>query len=99
MKNFNKQTFIISTVLTGFLLVPCFYAAWGDDEETLGSNIILLTLSKLFYIFRFPTHTIFWKFFSFNTGLFIVGLILNCMIYGLLLERTISIFKFKKSKV
>jgi hypothetical protein len=96
MKNFDKKTFIISTVLIGLLLIPCFFAAWGEDEGTLGSNMILVTLSKLFYILRFPTHTLFWKLFSFNAGLFMVGLILNCMFYGLIIERTISFLKFKK---
>jgi hypothetical protein len=98
MKNFNKQTFIISTVLVGLLLVPCFFAAWGDDEGTLDSNIIWVTLSKLFYILRFPTHTLFWKLFSMNITLFFIGLILNCMFYGLLIERSFSLFKLSKAK-
>jgi len=70
MKNFDKKTFIISTVLIGLLLIPCFFAAWGEDEGALGNNIVLMTLSKLFYVLRFPTHTLFWEIFSFNAGLF-----------------------------
>ena len=98
MKNFNKQTFIISTVLIGLLLIPSFLAEWANDEGTLGINIILLTLSKLFYVIRFPTHTLFWKLFSSNAGFYMIGLILNCLFYGLLIERTIPLFNFKKAK-
>lgn len=98
MKNFNKQTFIVSTVLVGLLLIPCFFAAWGDDEGTLGNNIIWVTLSKLFYILRFPTHTLFWKLFSINGILFFAGLIINCMFYGLIIERIVFLFKLSKAK-
>lgn len=98
MKNFNKQTFIVSTVLVRLLLIPSFFAAWGDDEGTLGNNLIWVTLSKLFYILRFPTHTLFWKLFSFNGILFLAGLIINCMFYGLIIESIIFIFKLSKAK-
>ena len=98
MKNFNKQTFIISTVLVGLLLIPCFLAAWSDDEGIIGNNIIWGTLSKLFYFLRFPTHTLFWKLFSVNGILFFAGLIINCMLYGLIIERVISLFKLSKAK-
>jgi hypothetical protein len=38
MNNFNKQTFFIATLILGFLLIPSFLAAWGDEEGTLGNN-------------------------------------------------------------
>jgi hypothetical protein len=98
MKHFNKRTFLNSTIIVGLLLIPCFFAAWGDDEGTLGTNSFWVTLSKLFYILRFPTHTLFWKLFSFNAALFIIGLVINCMFYGLLFERTIFLLKFTKAK-
>ena len=98
MRHFSKHTFFIATVTVGLLLIPCFLAAWGDDEGTLGTNIFWLILSKLFYVLRFPTHTLFWKLFSFNAGLFVLGLILNCMFYGLIIERSILTFKLKKTK-
>lgn len=96
MKNFNKFAFIASSVFVGLLLIPCFFAAWANDEGTLGSNIIWVTMSKLFYILRFPTHTLFWDFFSFNATLFFVGLMVNCIFYGLLIERTIFYLTFTK---
>lgn len=87
LKTISYKRFWFSTILTGLLLIPCFFAAWAEDEGTLGNNILLVTFSKLFYILRFPTHTLFWNFFSYNAGLFITGLILNCIFFGLLIER------------
>ena len=88
MKYFSKVTFIIATALFGLLLVPSFLAASGEDEGTLGTNIILVAFAKLFYILRFPTHTLLWTFFS-KSGVtvFFIGLIINCFFYGLLTER------------
>ena len=96
IRNFNRQTFINTTIIVGLLLVLSFLAAWGEDEGTLGTNIFWVTFAKLFYILRFPTHTLLWTIFS-NGGatIYFVGLIINCMFYGLLTERLISLFKAK----
>ena len=93
MRNFNKRFFLFASVLIGLLLIPCFIAAWGEDEGTLGNNIFLVALSKTFHILRFPTHVLFWKFFSHNGGLYLGGLILNCMFFGLAIERAIYTLK------
>ena len=94
MKKFSKGTFIIATILFGLLLIPSFLAAWGEDEGTLGTNIILVTFAKLFYILRFPTHTLLWTVFSENGAtIYFVGLIINCFFYGLLTERLIYFIK------
>ncbi len=94
MKKFSKQTFIISTVLFGLLLIPCFLAAWGEDEGTLGTNIFLLAFAKLFYILRFPTHTLFWTLITKGGAfMFFAGLFINCIFYGLLTERFIRLVK------
>ena len=96
MKNFNKQTFIIATVLFGLLLIPSFLAAWAEDEGTIGTNVIWLTFAKLFYVLRFPTHTLLWTLFS-NGGLvYFAGLLINCMFYGFLTERLLSVIKRKR---
>ena len=94
MKYFSKVTFIIATALFGLLLVPSFLAASGEDEGTLGTNIILVAFAKLFYILRFPTHTLLWTFFcKSGATVFFVGLIINCFFYGLLTERIIYFIK------
>ena len=96
MKNFSKRTFIISTVVFGLLLVPSFIAAWAEDEGTLGTNIIWMTFAKLFYVLRFPTHTLLWTLISKGGAtIYFGGLLINCMFYGLITERLFSLFKTK----
>ncbi len=94
MKNINKQTIYISTVVFGFLLIPSFLAAWGEDEGTLGTNIIWVTFAKLFYVLRFPTHILLWPLIT-KCGaiIFFSGLLINCLFYGLLTERLIYYIK------
>lgn len=96
IRNFNWQTFINATIIVGILLIPSFLAAWGEDEGTLGTNIFWATFAKLFSVLRFPTHTLLWSIFL-NGGatIYFVGLIINCVFYGLLTERLFSLFKAK----
>ena len=97
MKHFNKQTFIIVTVLFGLLLVPAFMASWAEDEGTLGTNIVWTTFAKLFYLLRFPTHTLLWSLFSCGgETIYFVGLAINCLFYGFITERIISCIKHKR---
>lgn len=98
MENFNKQTFIVSTVFVGLLLIPSFLAAWAYDEGTLGDNLILVSLSRFFHVLRFPTHILFWELFSGNGLLFLGGLLLNCIFYGLAIERVVFLFKHFRAK-
>jgi hypothetical protein len=98
MKKFNKALFIISTWTCGLLLIPSYLAAFGEDEGTLGTNIFWVTFSKLFYILRFPTHTLLWSIFSSNGWLFILGLGLNCVFYGLVIERLFYVLKNYKKR-
>ena len=96
IKNFKRQTFINISIIVGLLLMPSFLAAWAEDEGTLGTNILWVTFAKLFYVLRFPTHTLLWTIFSNgSTTIYFIGLIINCMFYGLLIERLISLFKAK----
>lgn len=87
MKKFSGRVFIISTWLFILLLIPSFIAGFGEDEGTLGTNIIWIMFAKLFYILRFPTHTLFWSVVTKNTVFYFGSLAFNCMLYGLLLER------------
>jgi hypothetical protein len=98
MNNFNKQTFSIATFIFGILLIPSFFAAWGNEEGTLGNNQLYVAPCKLFNILHFPTHSLLWEFFSLNPGNYIIGLLINCMFYGLLIERSVFVFKLTRSK-
>lgn len=72
-------------------------AAWGEDEGNK-LNLFWLFFAKLFYILRFPTHVLFWGFLTKHGGsYFILGLIVNCFFYGLVVERLFSLRK-KKSE-
>lgn len=100
----RKLNFSLIFIITAFLLVltiPSFFAAWAEDEGTLGSNFIWRLFAKLFLILRFPTHTLLWTFFS-NGGFFVylAGLLINCLFYAFLFERFISFanIQLKKNK-
>ncbi len=88
MKNINKSTVYIATVVFGLLLIPSFLSAWAEDEGTLGTNIIWVTFAKLFDVLRFPTHTLLWTLIAKSDAtMFFCGLLINCLFYGLLTER------------
>jgi hypothetical protein len=94
MKNFNKRIFKKSIIIVGILLFFSFLAAWQIDEGWTSAEVgpVTATLSKLFNILRFPTHALFWNFFSGNAVLFFLGLFINCIFYGFIIERIISLF-------
>ena len=88
---------MIATAIFGMLLIPSYLAAWAEDEGTLGTNIIWVTFAKLFYILRFPTHTLLWTLFSSSGAtIYFAGLIINCLFYGFIMERLISFVKHRR---
>ncbi|MGG9963573.1 hypothetical protein [Ferruginibacter sp. SUN106] len=95
MKKFNSVTFIIAVFITGILTAISFFAAFAEDEGTLGGNVIGVILARLFYIFRFPTHTLFGIIFSGSGSLLVLGLFINCLFYGLIIERIGSLLTDK----
>ena len=72
-------------------------AAAARDEGTGGDGIIVKALEQLFYLFRFPTHTLFFQ--IMNGSMFFVGLFLNCLFYGFVIERLFSFNKKKKNEL
>ena len=94
---FNFKTFLLTTIVCGILTFVTLIAAAARDEGTGGNGLLTITLEKLFYIFRFPTHTLFFQFM--NGSMFFIGLIINCLFYGLVTERISSFYKSKESKV
>lgn len=99
MKNFSKSTFAISTIIFGLLLIPSFLAAFGEDEGTLQAGSFWIIFARLFYVLRFPTHTLLWALISKGGATFFLGgLLLNCLFYGLLTERLFSLFKTKSNE-
>jgi hypothetical protein len=97
MRKFNPLVFIISSILVGVLTYTSFIAGMAQRGDNLDSFFVKL-FAPLFYIFRFPTHTLF----NFGRGggdsLYWIGLLINSIFYGLLIERFFSLSK-KKSKI
>lgn len=96
-KNFNFAIFFIATFLIGLLTIITFLFAAAADEGTGGVSTISLIMAKLFYILRFPTHTILWETFSNGSGFF-SGLLINCLLYGFLIERIVAFIKLNTTK-
>jgi hypothetical protein len=98
MKKFNLVIFLISVIVIGVLTFVSFLAAFAIDEGNK-LNMIWLFFSKLFYVLRFPTHTLFWAFLTRHEGptIYLMGLFINCIFYALLIERIFSLFN-KRSK-
>lgn len=71
------------------LTVVTLIAAAARDEGTGGDGVIVKTLEKLFHIFRFTTHTLVFQFM--NGSMFLIGLLFNCLFYGLFIERFLSL--------
>jgi hypothetical protein len=97
ISKFNFKTFLITTIICGIFTFVTLIAAAARDEGTGGNGIITITLEKIFYLFRFPTHTLFFQFM--NGSMFFVGLFINCLFYGLVIERISSFYKSRESKL
>ena len=56
-------------------------------------------LPWLFYMFRFPTHTLFWDSFNPSSGMYRTGLVINIFFWSIILERIFyliqRLFKFQ----
>jgi hypothetical protein len=97
-KNFNVTIFSVVTFIIGLLTLVTFVFAAAVDEGTSNLNPISLLIADLYFLFRFPTHTLFEKLFLNNAGAFFVGLFINCLFYGFLIERVVAIIKLKNIK-
>jgi hypothetical protein len=95
IKNFNMFVFLISTIIVGLLLIPSFFAAFIEDEGTLRPGATFwIFFARLFDVIRFPTHTLLWPMIT-AAGPFTYfgGLFINCMFYGLVVERITSLLR------
>jgi len=95
MKSFSPLRFIILIIIIGGLTFFSFLTAFGKDEGTLGNNFFLNSIADTFYIFRFPTHVLFWKYMTGSS--FFLGLFINILFYAVVIETTIIILKKRKN--
>jgi hypothetical protein len=97
LKSFNFSRFITSSFVIGALTFFSLLIAAAKDEGTLGNNLFLNFMADSFYIFRFPTHVLFWRFLIDNGwSLFLLGLFINVIFYASLIEVVINFFKNRK---
>ena len=88
MKRFNSGFFIVVTIIMAGFAYLTFREAYARDEGRIGQGLIRNLLADMFNIMRFPTHNLLsnWSEVPLN---FSVGLIINCLLYALVLERTL----------
>ena len=66
-------------------------AAWGQDEGTLGTGLILTLLADSFSFFRQPAYGLYKVLNIKNSGLFLPLLTVNIFFWALLTERFITL--------
>ena len=96
LKSFNPLRFIIVNIVIGGLTFFSFLTAFGKDEGTLGNNFFLNFMANTFYVFRFPTHVLFWKYM--DGGAFFLGLFINIIFYAIFIEIIISFLTRRRQK-
>ena len=93
MKHFKPQVFLYVFLFLAMLTAFGFVAVFGIEEGTLPPTLFWRIGEKLFFILRFPTHTIL-EVFVLKGGWFVftTGLLLNCLLYAFISERLYSLF-------
>ena len=86
--SFKPLIFISAIPIFGIFTFITLLAAGAVDEGTDGNSALIQALAKLFYIFRFPMHTIFFNFMA--GSFFFLGLGINCLFYSFITERIVS---------
>ncbi|WP_026209739.1 hypothetical protein [Cytophaga aurantiaca] len=94
---FNVVLFILLLLFFWILIFVALIAAAAEDEGTIGTNPVWIIFAKLFYILRFPTHTLLWEFITNGRMyLFLSGLVFNGLFYAFITERITSFILLKK---
>src|ERR1700744_5623663 len=91
-KRASRQKKLLPNILIAALLILCvltifsFFAGMTNDQK--GTLCIFL-----FSILRFPTHTLFWGYFTkASTTIYFLGLLFNDLLYAVLIERIYTCF-------
>lgn len=98
MKNFNLRIFVTSSLLIGLGTFISMMSGWDLSESASKTDLFWYILSKSFYVFIWPLTTIHWltKWEPSNFSFLVCGIILNCFLNGLIIER---IFALRKKTV
>lgn len=88
MRHFNSRWFFVLTVLLAVVAYLSFNSAYARDEGSLGKDFIHNFFADAFNVMRFPTHVLL-PVLTRTPVYFVLGLITNCLLYSLALERII----------
>ena len=93
---FSWKVYLILTVILAVLGANSFLTVWAIDEGNIDGNHFIADLFvKTFYIFSFPiTSIVNYHYFLRHV---LESVILESMLYALILERIISVFKKRGS--
>ncbi len=90
-KRFNIYLYLLTVISLVILTTVSLIATAGLEEGTARGKLIEF-FASVFPFFRFPTHTLFNNILS-GFPSFMGGLIVNCLLYALVIERLIFFFK------
>jgi len=94
MKNFSFSVFIISAHVFGLLAFLSFITSVSFFEGTAGTGFFFEMSSKSFYIFTFPIINLLSLLgIKLVFPFVLTGIVIDCLLYGILIERIFSLFK------
>ncbi|WP_282081110.1 hypothetical protein [Aquimarina algiphila] len=100
MTRINFHIFSLSVIVLSVLMTYSVMAEYVSEEGTLSSNTTSIVLRKTYTVLMYPTQTLFNLISVKGQGfsIFIIRLIFNILLYGLIIERLIFFFTFLKKR-
>ena len=88
MKKFKPLLFLSCTLVLATITFFSFSEAYTHDEGILAHRKYNSLLVDFFNVMRFPSHVLFPRYTA-TPFYFSVGLIVNCLFYGFIIERLV----------
>ncbi len=97
MKNFSFRIFIFSSFFIGFFTFISMMAGWDLHYDDPGISLFWKILGKSFFVFNWALTLIYWitKMEPPNPSFLLGGIVFNCLLDGLIIERLFSLRKKK----
>lgn len=98
LKNLSLRIFIVSSVIIGVIAFESFFTSFGSTTEEAKNDFLIRLSDIAIEIFSFPIVYLVGRL-NVETGfiIYFILLSLNCLLYGLLIERLISLFTKKSN--
>ncbi|RBQ06319.1 hypothetical protein DRW42_14640 [Pedobacter miscanthi] len=94
INNFKLWLFILTSIVFFIFTIITLITCAAVEEGTDGNSSTIRAIAKLYNIFRFPTHTLLFRFM--NGPIFVIGLLFNSLFYGFLTERIVFLLRNRK---